>query len=212
MLLANASWIVLPIALLALTVSGIIVVAGWNRRRELLLRSSNVRAPDRFALGQTPFASGPIEVASEASAVLAQFAGLAASRFVALELAVQPGLTIRADPRAFREILFDLISSAVDHTPCGRVLLGARRNGPRVLITVSDDSVSGHRQQRISELRPAERLAALHGAVLNVETSTGGGTTIALSVLAGNQTGGAQAINEPIAAASVWGEVSPATH
>jgi signal transduction histidine kinase len=147
--------IALPVALLAATVSGAIVVSGWKQRRDLQLRVSRVQAPDRLELGRTPLASGPIDVASEAEAVLGLFAGQAAASHVALEFAVQPQLTVRADPRAFREMLFDLVDNAVAHASCGRVLLGAARSGPRVEIAVLDDSANSNQQDRRSELRSA---------------------------------------------------------
>jgi hypothetical protein len=203
--------IALPVALLALTVSGAIVVSGWKQRRDLQLRVSRVQAPDRLELGRTPLASGPIDVASEVEAVLGLFAGQAATSHVALEFAVQPQLTVRADPRAFREILFDLVDNAVAHASCGRVLLGAARSGPRVEIAVLDDSANSNQQDRRSELRSAERLAALYGAVLEVDVHTGDGTTITVSLPAANPANRALSEEEALDPASIWREVSSAT-
>ncbi len=98
MLWDTATLIALPVALLALTVSGAIIVSGLNRRHDLQLCVNSVRAPDRFALGRIPLDSRLIDVASEAEAILRQFAGLAAARHVTLEMAVQPELSGTGGP------------------------------------------------------------------------------------------------------------------
>ena len=107
---------------------------------------------------------------------------------MALELAVQPGLAVRTDARAFREIVGDLLAHAIEHSPCGRVLLGALHTGGRVEITVSDDAAHADRALRASELRPAERLAALQGATLEIDARPGQGTIAVLRLPAGGAT------------------------
>jgi hypothetical protein len=170
----------LPAFLLALAVSGILVTAGWRRRRDILVRQSQRSPSSRFELGQTPFTSGLLDVATEVGAVLAQCESLAAERLVDLELAVQPGLAVRTDARVLREILNDLVVHAVEQSPCGRVLLGAAQVGNRVQVTVSDAGSGADRAAQASWLRPAERLAALQGATLDVDARIGEGTTVVL--------------------------------
>jgi hypothetical protein len=194
----------LPMAVLVLTVSTLFVMSGWNRRRELLARQGQPHRPDRFELGQTPFAAGVLGVAAEARAVLRRFDALAAQQLVELELAVQPDLTVRADPRAFREMLGDLVGSAIEQAPCGRVLLGAARLGGRVDISVTDDGDRPDRGLRLSKLRTTERLAALHGATLEVKAIPGHGTTVHLRLPVGD--GGRRTAypDQAIDAAKVW--------
>lgn len=208
MLWDTATLIALPVALLALTVSGAIIVSGLNRRHDLQLCVNSVRAPDRFALGRIPLDSRLIDVASEAEAILRQFAGLAAARHVTLEMAVQPELSVRADPQALREMLFELVDNAVAHAPCGHVLLGAARSGRRVLISVLDDGPGSDRHSRASALRSAERLAALHGAVLDIDPRHGDGTTVTLSLPMGSPDNRVPAAEEVLDPASIWREVS----
>lgn len=172
----------LPVAALALITSGIFVAVGWRRRNELLQRQGQPRAADRFEPGRTSFTGGVLDVASEAGAVLRQFENIAALKLVRLELAVQPHLAVRADLRAFREILRDMVAQAIDHAPCGRILLGARRAGGRVHITVSDDGTADQ-TVRMSHLRTAERLAALQGATMRVVSRAGSGTTVIVRLL-----------------------------
>lgn len=176
----DAQVLILPVAMLTLAVSALVVVSGWNRRRDLLIRQGQPASGGRFELGQMAFESGMLDVAAEANAVLRQFESLAAGQFVVLELAVQPDLGVRADPRAFREILADLVRTAIEQSPCGRVLLGAAKFAGRVQITVSDDGAAADRGLRISRLRTAERLAALHGATMEVDARAGQGTTVFL--------------------------------
>src|SRR5690349_5360904 len=163
-----AGTVVVPLLLLSLVVCGLIVVTGWRRRRELLARQSRRGIGRQFELGHTPFVSGMIDVAAEAAGVMRQFEGTAASKFVALQMAVQPGLTVRVDPGAFRAVLSDLLDTAIDEAAGGRVLLGAARSGNRIRISVSDDGVHADGPRREASLRDTERLAAMHGAVMRV--------------------------------------------
>jgi signal transduction histidine kinase len=169
-----------PMALFALMVSTIFVAAGWHARRDLKPRQGGHRAVNRFELGQTPFASDLMDVAAEVGAVLRLFEGLAAQNFVTLDVAIQPHLSVRADARVFREIVGDLVAHAIGQSPCGRVLLGAARSGGRVQVTVCDDGPGVDRGLQASKLRPAERLAALQGATMEVDARAGQGTTVVL--------------------------------
>ena len=90
--LDSATAFALPATLLASSVSTVVVAAGWRRRRELLRRQGRPLVADPIELGQTTFAAGVLDVGSETTAVMRQFERLAAQRFVALELAVQPDL------------------------------------------------------------------------------------------------------------------------
>jgi hypothetical protein len=200
----NIAAIALPAMLLTLAVSAVVVMAGWRRRQDLLQRQGRPIVTDRVELGQTPFAAGVLDVAAETTAALRRFESLAAMRFVTLELAVQPDLAVRTDRRALREILADLVGQAIDQPSCERVLLGAARIGGHVHITVSDDSEQADRALRASQLRSAERLAALQGATLDVDARAGQGTTVLLR-LPGSATGrrpGSEA--EKLDPASIW--------
>jgi signal transduction histidine kinase len=195
----------LPAMVLALTVSVVVVMAGWRRRRELLQRQGRPFVAARMELDRSTFAAGVLDVALEAMAVMRQFECFAAERYVALELAVQPGLAVRTDARVFREIVGDLVSHAIEQSPCGRVLLGAAHIGGRVQITVSDEAAHSDRALRASELRPAERLAALQGATLEIDARPGQGTTVVLRLPAAasgrNAKVEAEVVLDP---ASVW--------
>ena len=96
-----------------------------------------------------------------------------------------PASSVRTDPRALRQILGDLVSRAIEQSPCGRVLLVAAHVGGRVQITVSDDGPHPDRALQASRLRPAERLAALQGATMEIDARAGQGTTVVLRLPAG---------------------------
>lgn len=172
--------ILLALALLTLTVSGIIIAAGWQRRRDLLTRRNAPGLMETFELGRVPFKSGMLDVAAEALSVLRQLEGPAAKRFVELEMAMQPGLAVRADPGAFRSVLFDLLNSAIGAAPCGRILLGGQQVGNRVQVSVTDDGAAADGPLRQAKLREAERLAALQGGSLLVDARPSQGTTVYL--------------------------------
>jgi hypothetical protein len=95
-----------------------------------------------------------------------------------LEMAVQPGLAVQVDPGAFRAVLSDLLDTAIDQAAGGRVLLCAARSGSRITISVSDDGPRADGPRREASLRDAERLAAMHGAVMRVDARPSEGTTV----------------------------------
>jgi hypothetical protein len=202
-ILDGAAAVAFPVTLLALTVSSVIVVAGWRWRRYLLHRQGRPVDADRIELGQIPFAAGVLDVAAETMAVMRRFESLAAQRFVTLELAVQPELAVRTDPHALREILGDFVAHATE-SASERVLLGAARIGGRVHITVSDDGVHADRALRESQLRAAEGLAALQGATMEVDAWAGQGTTVVLRLPAGATSRGVGAEAEALDPASIW--------
>ncbi|HEX2510385.1 MAG TPA: NahK/ErcS family hybrid sensor histidine kinase/response regulator [Microvirga sp.] len=51
---------------------------------------------------------------------------------------VPSSLTVRSDRRLLRRLLQNLVSNAIKYTPSGRVLVGVRRRGPRLVIEVWD--------------------------------------------------------------------------
>jgi len=176
--------IVLTGVLLSGLTSAVMLVAGGFWRNRVLARQADpfaVAQAPRFALGRTPFSGQMLNVATEVRTVLGQLAPLAAQGFVRLELAVPPELEVRADARALREVLGDLVSNAIRHTPCGHVLVGAMRHGGRVQISVTDDGAGPPEATQAARLRDAERLVALQGGTIDVDVhAPGEGATVRL--------------------------------
>ncbi|HEY1933898.1 MAG TPA: HAMP domain-containing sensor histidine kinase [Acetobacteraceae bacterium] len=177
-------FVITRLAILSAGVSVIFLAVGWYRREAIMRRQTDhATAPclPRFELGRTPFSGGMLDVTAEVRAVLARLAPLAASGFVQLEMAVQPELAVRADQRALGQALGDLVTHAIRHAPCGRVLVGGMRHGGRVQISVTDDGAGPPEAEQEAALRDAERLIALQGGTIQVETHPReGGSTVLL--------------------------------
>ncbi len=117
----------------------------------------------------------------------------------------QENLSILADARALRQILINLLSNAVRHTPAGgRVVLGARlAEGGRLDLFVTDTGVGipAHDLKRVlqpfeqvatDQNRPQEgtglglsivkQLVDLHGGELKLESEVGKGTTVTFTL------------------------------
>lgn len=173
---------------------GTFLLGGWQRQRHLQ-RAQAVGEPvataqPLFGLARAPFVGGVLDVTAEARDVLAQMAGEAARHLVQLEFAVQPDLSVHADPLALRGVLSELVGNAVRHAPGGRVLLSATRLGGRVQIAVIDDGAGPTAAVREAALREVAQVVALQGGTIDIEVHPGEGTTILVrlpdQVAAGN--------------------------
>jgi CheY-like chemotaxis protein len=59
-----------------------------------------------------------------------------------LKLVVMPTkLAVRSDPTLLRRLVQNLVSNAIKYTPSGRVVVGARRLGDKVVIQVTDSGI-----------------------------------------------------------------------
>jgi signal transduction histidine kinase len=110
---------------------------------------------------------------------------LAMDHLVRLEMAVQPGLTVRVDQHAFRVILQELVRTAIEQSPCGCVLLTATRVGCRVHASVSDDGPEADGASRLARLRHAEGIVALQGGSMEINARAGEGTTVTVRLPGG---------------------------
>jgi hypothetical protein len=196
--------IIVLLLVLSLTVCGVIVAAGWQRRRHLAHRQPQTSLAQRSEPGQTPFASGTIDVAAELEAVLRQFEARAAEQFTTLEVTVQAGLAAQVDAGAFRAVLSDLVGGAIAQAPCGRVLVSAALTGNRAQISVADDGVQANGPGRQASLRDAERLAASHGAIMRVDARPSEGTIVSYTLPTQDGTCGARSVSEPVDPSLVW--------
>jgi signal transduction histidine kinase len=173
----------LPLLMVSVTGTTLAVRAGVAAMRRDRRRGRFMPA-DRGELYTEPFgasfASSLLDIRREALEALREVDGLAARHRVRLQIAIQPDLAVRADPRGFRRALIDLLENAIGHAPGGKVLLGARRHGGRVQIAVLDDGQGRDRREQEAVLRPVERIVALHGGTLQIETRPGQGTLVVL--------------------------------
>lgn len=59
-----------------------------------------------------------------------------------LKLVVMPtSLSVRSDPTLLRRLVQNLVSNAIKYTPEGRVVVGARRQGDKVVVQVTDSGI-----------------------------------------------------------------------
>jgi Na+/proline symporter/signal transduction histidine kinase/CheY-like chemotaxis protein len=79
-----------------------------------------------------------------------EFTAIAAERGLGFTT-VRSGLGVRSDPILLRRILQNFLSNAMRYTPEGRVLLGCRRRGDKVLIEVWDTGI-GIPEEKIGEI------------------------------------------------------------
>lgn len=80
----------------------------------------------------------PVDLARLSEQTAAAFAAVAGEAGIAVELRV-PALTLTADPRLLRLLLFNLLDNAIKHSPDGgRVVLAAEACGGGVRLVVED--------------------------------------------------------------------------
>jgi Na+/proline symporter/signal transduction histidine kinase/CheY-like chemotaxis protein len=76
-----------------------------------------------------------------------------------LRLTVMPSsLALRSDRQLLRRLLHNLVSNAIKYTPQGRVLVGARRRGERVVLMVCDTGLGIPAAQQKLVFREFQRL------------------------------------------------------
>lgn len=146
----------------------------------------------------------PVDLAAEIATTLENFEPIATGKGVALVVESGPLPAIAADPDRIRQILANLLSNAVRHTPeGGRITLRATREGDQVAITVADTGAGidpadlAHLFDRFYRadksraratggsglgLAIARSLARLHGGDLTAQNGPRGGALFTLTL------------------------------
>ena len=158
------------------------LLMGVFRRRAVaafVLEEPRMPAGEPFVPGRAPFVGAKLDVEVEIRTVLEEHASEASDRYVVLDMAVAPNLSVHTDRNALRTILNLLVCHAISQA-YEKVLVSAMHRGGRVHIAVTDDGngTSEGKQQAI--LRPVAEVAALQGGTLEIETWPGQGTTAAV--------------------------------
>lgn len=155
---------------------------GAFRRRALTAHGGDMprmHEPERVVPLRAPFLGAKLDVGLEIRAVLEALVSEATNRFVVLDVAVAPNLTLHADRDALRAILNSLVGHAIRQAR-EQVLVSATLLGGRVQIAVTDDGSGVTEAEQRAILRPAAELAALRGGMFDIETWPGQGTTVAV--------------------------------
>jgi hypothetical protein len=118
-------------------------LAAWRRRRPTQatdVQFSRPIAPAARPVMRSAVASpcGATCVDLETHTALTALNGYARSRFVELQVAVEPGLVVQADPADYRACLRNLLLAAIGRASSG-VLVTAMRQAEGIEIAVLDD-------------------------------------------------------------------------
>lgn len=157
--------------------------------------------------GELPLQRGPVDVADLLADAVTSFSGQAEERGIRLGLGAvdDPPLQVNGDADRLDQVLGNLISNALRHTPAGgSVTLAARRAGERLTIRVADTGAGiaaeelpfvfdrfwrGDRARTHSDgagsglgLSIASQLVQAHGGTLGVQSELGKGTEFVISL------------------------------
>lgn len=159
----------------------------------------------RIEAGRMDLVVEPIAVTPEISRCLGMVGGTARSAGLALKTEiVEPVPVIRADSRAFRQILLNLLSNAVKFTPAGgEVKVSVAIDGGQARIVVADTGIGippwalprlGRPFEQVDNVLQRKRpgsglglalsrsLAELMGGAIGIESTEGEGTRVTLSL------------------------------
>jgi two-component system CheB/CheR fusion protein len=147
-----------------------------------------------------------------------EFAPVAQQRGIKFRISAS-NVSVRSDAELLRQILENLLGNAIKHTrPPGRVVIGARRRGTRILLQVWDtgsgiptdqleaifeefhqlENPARDRQKGLGlGLAIAQRLANLLGHQINVRSTLGKGSVFEIEVPRDDERPTAQALAEP---------------
>jgi signal transduction histidine kinase len=147
----------------------------------------------------------PADVSSLVMQVYRMMSGLAKDHGHKFEAKIDPKLpVVMADVRALKQILVNLVSNAIKFTPRNGYVginVVAQQTGCRIFITDTGRGIAPEDLKRIAEpysqIRPngsegepgtglglaiCRRLVQLHGSSLEIESSTGNGTTVSFTL------------------------------
>jgi len=155
----------------------------------------------KIEAGQMTLDESAFDPVAQANSAMRLSAGRAKAKGLDIRVVAQPGLPLlRADARAFRRILINLLANAVKFTHVGRIDLRiAVETGNRLSVAVEDTGIGMAEHEIPLARRPfgqvrnfltrdiegtglglplSEQLAKVHGATLTIESAKGRGTKV----------------------------------
>ncbi len=137
----------------------------------------NVLAFSRSEHGRGTVVAEPVSMDKELEAAVDAFAPLARVRRARIDSSIERGLVARVDPRAFRQIVLNLLDNAVKYGPLGQtVTISLAANDSAVRICVDDRGPGVPRAEREKIWEPYYRLP-------REAQSAAGGSGIGLSIV-----------------------------
>ena len=182
-------WMSLQAALIAVLVPyAAIAAASWRglnlHQRRLDAEPKEAVSVPRFGLGRTPRQVEQVAVQAAIAGTLDDLDGTAATHMTRFCIAADEELTVRADPLALRGVLADVVGRAILRSPCGTVLVSARRHGGRIEISVIDDGRVSAAAAADDLNSSSQEILAMHGATLESRAGAHGGTEVSMRLLA----------------------------
>jgi two-component system sensor histidine kinase BaeS len=149
--------------------------------------------------GALPLHREPTDLAELAAKVVDGFAARASSAGVSLGVEATEAPALALDPHRFRQVIGNLVSNALRHTPKGgTVTVRVRPSGDRVVLEVADTGSgmdaasaerafdrfwrSGERAGAGIGLAIVRDLVLAHGGEVSLQTAPGEGTTVRCSL------------------------------
>ena len=156
-------------------------LAAWKPRRathQVAAQTSDAPIARSPSVRPKPIAvpHGVLALAPETRTVLSGALDFARSRYVELQMAVEPGVVAQVDAVAYRTCLHDLLSEAIVRAASG-VLVTAVRQGDGVEVAVLDDGSDSTGPRRDGSTQVA---AVPPGASLVTDSPPQRGTTVLL--------------------------------
>lgn len=173
-------------ALIALTAIGLGFLVWRVRRWAVADRSAAAYGTGLFApyheASLATFASRELDVAQEIADAVGRLRAAARRQHIEVQVAVQPQLTMWADPCALQQMLAGMLTPAMERAPGGAVLVSAAWHGGRVQVVVMDDGPAGDHAALAGQLRHVEQCAALRGGTLEIECRRPRGNRVVLRI------------------------------
>jgi two-component system phosphate regulon sensor histidine kinase PhoR len=131
------------------------LIDGLHRNAERLARIlADLLDLSRLEASQYRIELAPVDLRGAIEQAVASLDNAVAAKDVSITIAAAPGLAVRADARAFDQVLVNLIDNAIKYTPAGgHVWVDARPNGERIRIEVRDDGpgIAPRNRERVFE-------------------------------------------------------------